>query len=85
MLTHILSFPIHERLSLAVHLEDHLGNGQRIYFNPNDLKNQIQDLRNTTLMASSKLYQEDNFARTLLYDDEVPLNSYNYFEEFEST
>ncbi|XP_044597578.1 uncharacterized protein LOC123274153 [Cotesia glomerata] len=68
----ILSFPIHERFPPVVHLDVHLENGQRIYFNPVNLNNQIENPRNTTLMAFFKLCQEDDFAKTLLYD-EIPL------------
>ena len=44
----MLFIPIHERFPLIVHLDVYLENGQRIYFNPNNLKNQIENPRNIT-------------------------------------
>ena len=41
----ILSFPIHDRYQTVVHMDVHLENGQRVYFNPNNpqrVLNQVQ-------------------------------------------
>ena len=65
----ILNFPIHERYPTVVHLSVHLENGQRIYFNPNNLEEKIREPAKTTLTAFFKLCQNDQFAKTLLYCD----------------
>lgn len=64
-------FPIHERFPTVVHLAVHLENGQRVYFNQNNLQQIVQNPRRTTLTAFFDLCRTDNFARTLLYN-EVP-------------
>ena len=46
-------------------------NGQRVYFNAENVVDQITNPKNTTLMTYFQLCQEDFFAKTLLYD-EVP-------------
>jgi len=65
----ILNFPIHERYPTVVHLSVHLENGQRVYFRPENLQQQMQEPQKTTLTAFFDLCQHDNFARTLLYCD----------------
>ena len=68
----ILSFPIHDRYPTVVHMDVHLENGQRVYFNPNNpqrVLNQVQSPKNTKLMAFFELCSSDNFASTLLYPD----------------
>ncbi|UYV73989.1 hypothetical protein LAZ67_11001733 [Cordylochernes scorpioides] len=67
----ILSFSIHERSPLIVHLAVHLENGQRVYFTTANADNVISNPRDTTLTAFFKLCNQDTFARTLLYC-EVP-------------
>ena len=49
-------------------MDVHLENGQRVYFD-NTVRERVENSRNTTLMAFLKLCQEDNFAKTLLYED----------------
>ncbi|XP_044597462.1 uncharacterized protein LOC123274027 [Cotesia glomerata] len=66
----ILSFPIHERFPPVMHLAVHLENGQRVFFNENNILNQINNSK-TTLMAFFELCKVDNFAKKLLYC-EVP-------------
>ncbi|KAL0830677.1 hypothetical protein ABMA28_002814 [Loxostege sticticalis] len=66
-----LSFPIHERHPTVMHLDVHLENGQRIYFDPENVQERIDNPRQTTLLAFFKLCQECDFAKSLLYD-EVP-------------
>jgi hypothetical protein len=67
----ILSFPVHERYPTVTHLSVYLENGQRIYYNENNIHERVLNPQNTTLMAFFKLCQRDPFARTLLYH-EVP-------------
>ncbi|XP_053595510.1 uncharacterized protein LOC128667831 [Microplitis demolitor] len=66
----IVSFPIHERFPPVMHLAVHLENGQRVFFNENNILNQINNSK-TTLMAFFELCKVDNFAKKLLYC-EVP-------------
>lgn len=63
----ILGFSIHERFPTDVHLAVHLENGQRIYFNSNNLTDKLANPPKTTLLAFFQLCQTDNFAKTLLY------------------
>jgi len=65
----ILGFPIHERYPTVVHLSVHLENGQKIYFTPGNLQQQLQAAPHTTLMAFFHLCRQDAFAKTLLYCD----------------
>lgn len=67
----IFRFPIHERYPSVVHLSVHLENGQRLYFNENNVIERINNPPKTTLLAFFELCQVDSFARTLLYH-EVP-------------
>ena len=67
----ILGFDLHNRSPTVVHLANHLENIQRIYFNSNNLQDQIFNPHHTTLTAFFKLCSEDDFAKTLLYN-EVP-------------
>lgn len=67
----ILSFPIHERYPTVVHLSVHLENGQRVYFNPNNLQQQQQGREKTTLIGFFELCKQDSFAKTIRYC-EVP-------------
>lgn len=46
-------------------------NGQRVYFDSNNLSDKVTNPPNTTLLAFFKLCQSDNFSKTLLYS-EVP-------------
>uniref|UniRef100_A0A8D8YMS1 ATP-dependent DNA helicase n=2 Tax=Cacopsylla melanoneura TaxID=428564 RepID=A0A8D8YMS1_9HEMI len=73
----ILSFPIHEHYPPVQSLHVHLENGQRVYFNPDNVSN-LQNPRATTLTAFFHLCQVDDFAKSLLYS-EVP--KYYRFEE----
>ncbi|KAI5705868.1 hypothetical protein M8J75_002513 [Diaphorina citri] len=65
----ILSFEIHDRYPAVMHLEVHLPDEQRIYFQPHSVREQMD--RSTTLMAFFELCQTDSFAKSLLYC-EVP-------------
>ena len=53
------------------HLDVHLENGQRIYFEPENVVERVGNPRNrpTTLMAFFNLSREDEFAKTLLYEE----------------
>jgi len=65
----IFSMPIHERYPTVVHLSVHLENGQRVYFQPENLQQQLNVPPATTLTAFFVLCQSDTFAKTLLYCD----------------
>ncbi|XP_064647485.1 uncharacterized protein LOC135500168 [Lineus longissimus] len=67
----ILAFPIHERYPPVIHLQVHLENGQRVYFNNDTAKERAATPPKTTLTAFFALCQKDDFARTLPYQ-EVP-------------
>lgn len=67
----ILSFPIHERYPTVVHLSVHLENGQRVYFNQQNIQERVLSPPKTTLIAFFELCANDDFAKTLLYC-EVP-------------
>lgn len=68
----ILSFPIHERFPPVMHLDVHLENRQRIYFNNSNIRDRIENQKNTTLLAFFQICNEDQFAKTLLYE-EIPM------------
>lgn len=74
----ILKFDIHRHYPPVEALDVHLENGQRIYFNNENLMQRLENPPTTTLLSFFKLCQKDNFARTLLYCD-VP--SYFKIEE----
>ena len=61
---HILSFHIHERFPPVK-------DGQRVYFDHNNVTERVENPRNTKLMAYLKLRQEDIFAITLLYENTI--------------
>ncbi|XP_077264817.1 uncharacterized protein LOC143898893 [Temnothorax americanus] len=67
----ILAFPIHERYPSVFHLNVHLENGQRVYFNSTNLIERMNNPPQTTLLAFFELCKTDEFAKTLLYY-EVP-------------
>lgn len=66
-----LGFPIHERYPTVFHLAVHLENGQRIYFDSDNILEKVNNPPKTTLTAFFHLCTKDNFAKTLLYC-EVP-------------
>lgn len=72
-----LAFPIHERFPTVVHLDVHLENGQRIYFDPDNVQERLDQPRQTTLLAFFRLCQDDEFARTLLYNEVPSYYTYN--------
>lgn len=47
----LLHFPMHERFPNVVHLHIHLENGQRIYFNEENMQQRVDDPPRTTLTA----------------------------------
>lgn len=63
----ILEFPIHERFPPVVQLAVHLENGQRVYFNEQNLSERVNSPPTTTLLSFFDLCKVDNFAKTLLY------------------
>lgn len=67
----IFGFSVHERYPTVTHLSVHLENLQRVYFNDENMREVSQNPRDTTLTAFFKLCRDDQFARTLLYN-EVP-------------
>lgn len=64
----ILSFSVHDRAPTIIHLAVHLENGQRVYFNENNIQEVVNNPRDTTLTAFFKLCAQDDFAKTLTYD-----------------
>lgn len=73
----ILGFSIHDRHPTVMHLDVHLENGQRLYFNPENVRERLENPRRTTLLAYFSLCQEDSFARTLLYNEVPSYYTYN--------
>ena len=47
-------------------MDVHLENGQRVYFDHNNVRERVENPRNTKLMAFLKLCQEDNFAKAFV-------------------
>ena len=67
----LLGFPLHERHPTVTHLNVHLENGERVYFNEYNFRDRISSPPKTTLTAFFELCARDNFAKSLLYI-EVP-------------
>uniref|UniRef100_UPI00358F20A2 uncharacterized protein n=1 Tax=Myxine glutinosa TaxID=7769 RepID=UPI00358F20A2 len=68
----VLNFPIHECYPTVVHLSVHLENGQRVYFTEGNARQKAAEPpSSTTLTAFFQLCQQDEFAKTLIYN-EVP-------------
>ena len=42
-----------------------------VYFDHNNVRERVENPRNTKLMAFLKLCQEDNFAKAFLYEDAI--------------
>ncbi|XP_067939446.1 uncharacterized protein [Watersipora subatra] len=63
----ILGLPVHQRHPSVTHLSVHLENGQRVYFNEENIKQRAQEPPRTTLTEFFKACQNDEFAQTLLY------------------
>lgn len=61
----MLSYPIHERFSAVSHLEVHLPDEQRLYFQSDNVRDQME--RSTAILAFFTLCQNDAFIRTLIY------------------
>ncbi|GBM57928.1 hypothetical protein AVEN_206001-1 [Araneus ventricosus] len=70
-MANLTRFPIHDRFPNVVHLNVHLENGQRVYFISDNAHERATQPPYTTLTAYFKLFQEDTFAKTLLYA-EIP-------------
>ena len=67
----IFRFPIHERHPSIQHLAVHLENGQRVTFTQENATEVAERPPKTTLTAFFELCKEDDFAKTLHYN-EVP-------------
>ncbi|GFT04160.1 ATP-dependent DNA helicase [Trichonephila clavipes] len=67
----MLSFSIHERFPAVTHLDIHLENDQRVYFDPSNVRTVVENPRNTTLMAFFDMCHKDEFTASLLYE-EIP-------------
>lgn len=65
----IFCFPIHEHFPPVIHLAVHLENGQRTYFNQENITDRLNNSPNTTLLAFFKLCQVVFIAKTLIYSD----------------
>ncbi|XP_017468423.1 PREDICTED: uncharacterized protein LOC108360582 isoform X2 [Rhagoletis zephyria] len=64
----IFSFDIHGRHPTITHLAVHLENGQRVYFNENNVNDIVNNPTDTTLTAFFKLCADDEFSKTITYD-----------------
>ncbi|GBP75448.1 hypothetical protein EVAR_53260_1 [Eumeta japonica] len=73
----IMSFPMHERHPVVVHLAVHLKNSQRIYFNEANVLERAAHPPATTLTAFFKLCETDKFAINLLYSDMPQFYTWN--------
>lgn len=73
----ILSFPIHERYPPVTHLDIHLEGQHRIYFDPDNVEERLENPRQATLLAFFRLCETDDFAKTLLYDKIPAYYTYN--------
>ncbi len=69
----LLEFSIHERYPPVEQLPIHLENGQRVYFNENNVRDRAGAAPETMLTSFFSLCQEDDFAKQLLYH-EVPMH-----------
>ena len=58
---------MHERYPPVIHLDVHLENGQRVYFNPQNVVERVERPTNTTLMAFFNLYQVDDLVQKHFY------------------
>ena len=65
----IFNFPIHHHFPPVTKLSVHLENGQRVHFTAQTVVNQVLNPKETTLTGFFKLCQQDEFAKTLLYQD----------------
>ncbi|XP_049308668.1 uncharacterized protein LOC125777626 [Bactrocera dorsalis] len=65
----ILSFPIHHRHPVVVHLAVHLENGQRVYYTAASAEQRVVEPPVSTLTAYFQLCETDEFSRTLLYSE----------------
>ena len=67
----IFGYEIHKNDPPVIKLHVHLPGGQRIYYKPGELPEALAAQRDSTLMAFFILCTQDDFAKTLLYN-EVP-------------
>lgn len=65
----IFGFETHCRFPPIQHLDVHLENNERVYFNARNASNVVNNPRPTTLTAFFKLCNEDSFAKNILYSD----------------
>ena len=59
-------FHIHKRFPPVFQMDVYFENGQRVYFDHNNVRERVENPRNTTLTAFFKLCEEDNFAKSSL-------------------
>ncbi|XP_072398185.1 uncharacterized protein [Diabrotica undecimpunctata] len=71
----IFSFLIHERHSTVVHLV--VQNRQRVYFTAQNAVKRAAEPPSTTLTSFFEIYQNDNFAQTLLYSEIAKYYTWN--------
>lgn len=65
----IFGFETHDRYPPVMHLDVHLENNERVYFNNENAMNVVNNPKPTTLTAFFKLCSEDSFAKSILYSD----------------
>ncbi|GBM05087.1 hypothetical protein AVEN_210798-1 [Araneus ventricosus] len=73
----ILKFPIHERHPTMINLSVHLENGQRDYFTTENAVQRAQAPEETTLAYFFRLCTQDEFARTLMYNEVAKYHTWN--------
>lgn len=65
----IFGFETHGRYPPVQHLDVHLENYERVYFEEKNASNVLKEQKRTTLTAFFELCKTDEFAKTLLYSD----------------
>ncbi|GFX74702.1 uncharacterized protein TNCV_3121321 [Trichonephila clavipes] len=68
---------MHERNPAVIHLSIHSEKGQRVYFTDENVLQKALNRPGATLIVFCTLCQEDAFARTLLYLEELSYYTWN--------
>ena len=68
-MAYFFSFPIHERHPTVVHLAVHVENGQRVYLTTENVLQRVDRPPWTKLTRLFEMWQNDDFAKTLLYSE----------------
>lgn len=65
----IFGFQTHDRYPPVQHLDVHLENNERVYFNERNAADIVTNQKPTTLTAFFNLCKEDDFAKTIMYGE----------------